>query len=498
VSELQSTTGTKRDATVRSLREHLSRFENDKALGILGTLSSRLAADPEILFLKALTLERLNRRDEAIETAKQSVRKAPRHEPMLIIARCERAKGNTDEALSWCDKAAAIVGETGTVSYLRIGTLEEGGRFEEAWEIAEPLVETYARKGDDLPIGLRVEWSKLLVHKKRYDEAIEMVDETIGMPKLVPQIVSQELRLKAKACDRKKDFPDAWDAADRANEIGRLEFDPDLYKEQVDTLMEIWSEDRVERFPMSSCDSELPVFVAGMPRSGTSLIDQIIDAHPKAAGVGELSTIERFARELSSVYDPDKEPPECFGRFNDQRWTRVARDYVREISKKAPAGAERVVNKALGNNKLVGLIARLFPRTRVIHAIRDPRDVAISCFMGGFNNNLHPWTTRVEWAASAWEQSRRMMEHWQNTLDIPILEVRYERLVSDPETEFPRLIEFLGLEWDDRCFEFHKSRRTVRTLSYDQVNRPLYTSSSGRHANYAEMIEGIEFPAYSG
>jgi len=291
------------------------------------------------------------------------------------------------------------------------------------------------------------------------------------------------------------DYDGAFESAARANEIGKLEFSPELYEQQVSVLIENWSREAMERFPISDCDSEIPVFVAGMPRSGTSLIDQIIDAHPKAAGVGELATIERFAIELAAAWDPDAEPPACFGRYTPQRWTRAARAYVREITRQAP-DAERIVNKALGNNKLVGLIARLFPRTRIIHAIRDPRDVAISCFMGGFNNHLHPWTTQIDWAARAWEQSMRMMEHWKRSLDVPILDVHYERLVRDPDTEFPRIIEFLGLEWDDACREFHKSRRTVRTLSYDQVNRPLYTSSAGRHRNYARHIAGVEFPAY--
>lgn len=238
------------------------------------------------------------------------------------------------------------------------------------------------------------------------------------------------------------------------------------------------------------------MFVAGMPRSGTSLIDQIIDAHPKAAGVGELASIEAFARQLTQTYDPSKDPPACFGHLQERAWTRVANKYVREITRLAPPGAQRIVNKALGNNKLVGLLARLFPETRIIHAIRDPRDVAVSCFMGGFNNRLHAWTTRIDWVARAWDQSMRMMEHWKQTLDVPILDVHYEKLVNDPDREFPRIIEFLGLDWDDHCMEFHKSRRTVRTLSYDQVNRPLYTSSAGRHKHYTRQIEGIEFPKY--
>lgn len=489
-------TPSKRTLAVRALREHLSAQRNAEALKHLKTLTTKLRSDPEILFLESLALERCKRFPEAVAAAERSVKSASHPEPMLVLARCHRVMGNTEEALRWCDRAEEKMPNNETVAYLRGGTLEDAGRFDEATAVIEPWVKRYESASRPLPIGLRLEWSKLLVQAKKYDDAVAMIDATVAMQELPPPAVNQQLHLKAKACDRKGDYAGSWDAAEKANEIGRIEFDPALYEDQVSALIENWSAERMVKFPISSCESELPVFVAGMPRSGTSLIDQIIDAHPKGAGVGELAKIEDFARHLASVYDADVEPPACFGRFDGSRWTRAANEYVREITRLAPAGAERVVNKALGNNKLVGMIARLFPKTRIIHAIRDPRDVAISCFMGGFNNRLHPWTTRVEWAARAWEQSMRMMEHWKATLDVPILDVHYERLVSDPDTEFPRLIEFLGLEWDDRCREFYKSKRTVRTLSYDQVNRPLYTSSVSRHKNYEPMLAGVEFPAY--
>jgi tetratricopeptide (TPR) repeat protein len=486
----------RRQTAVRAMREHLLKEEDEKVLDLAQSLGPKLRADPEVLFLRASALERKGRYNDAIEAARRSVRAHERHEPMLVLARSYRNLGETDHALRWCDRALEKLPGNEIVQALKAGTLEEAGRFDDATALLTPIMESYERAGKPLPPALRMEWSKLLVQSKRYEEAVELIDETVATPGLPERAINIQLHLKAKACDRKKDFAGAWEAAERANEIGRLEFDPDLYEQQVDALIENWSRERMERFPASHCDSELPVFVAGMPRSGTSLIDQIIDAHPRAAGVGELGTIEKFAIKLGLAYDADKEPPDCFGSLQEARWTKAARDYVREIKKLAPPEAERVVNKALGNNKLVGLIARLFPSTKIIHAIRDPRDVSISCFMGGFNNRLHPWTTRVEWAARAWEQSMRMMEHWKHTLDIPILDVHYERLVADPETEMPRIIEFLGLEWDDACREFYKSRRTVRTLSYDQVNRPLYTSSSGRHKNYAGLLEGVDFPPY--
>ncbi len=478
-----------RARAIAEARRALSEGDAKRASRALEPLMKRAKADPEALFLAGVCAERRRKITLAADLARRSLALLEHPDAQLLLARCERVRGNTDACVSLCDAVLSRHPDSLPARVVKGGALEEAGRFDEARAVIEPLIEG----GIDEP-AVRFEWAKLLVQAKEYGEAIALIDA------LLERADNDELRraalhLRAKACDRMGDYDGAFASAARANEIGKLEFSPELYEQQVSVLIENWSREAMERFPISDCDSEIPVFVAGMPRSGTSLIDQIIDAHPRAAGVGELATIERFAIELAAAWDPDAEPPACFGRYTPQRWTRAARAYVREITRQAP-DAERIVNKALGNNKLVGLIARLFPRTRIIHAIRDPRDVAISCFMGGFNNNLHPWTTQIDWAARAWEQSMRMMEHWKRSLDVPILDVHYERLVRDPDTEFPRIIEFLGLEWDDACREFHKSRRTVRTLSYDQVNRPLYTSSAGRHRNYARHIAGVSFPVY--
>ncbi len=485
-----------RAAAVASIRADLTAGDLARARETARALIARNKRDAEAHFLLAVVAERGRDVAAARDHARRAIAIKPHAEAHMILARQEREAGATDASLDHCHRALAL--RPGHVPYLihRAGALEEAGRFAEARAVVDPLVESFETSGKPLPGPLRFELAKLLVQEKDHDRAIEVVDGLLGDGSTPRDAARLAYYLKAKALDRSGRYDEAFESAGLGNEIGRLEFDPRLYEDQVSALIEIWSPERMERFPLADCDDELPVFVAGMPRSGTSLIDQIIDAHPRAAGVGELASIEAFAARLSRAYDPDKEPPDCFGRFDRFRWTRVAEDYVRDVRRLAPPGTERVVNKALGNNKLVGLLARLFPRTRIIHALRDPRDVAISCYVGGFNNRLHAWTTRIEWAACAWEQSQRMMDHWKRALDIPILDVRYEALVRDPDTEFPRLIGFLGLEWDDACRDFYKSRRTVRTLSYDQVNRPLYTSSAGRNANYAAHLAGVEFPAY--
>ena len=251
----------------------------------------------------------------------------------------------------------------------------------------------------------------------------------------------------------------------------------------------------MRHFPASDSASEVPVFIAGMPRSGTSLIDQIVDAHAQAGGVGETKGIEVFAAQLEQSWKPDLPAPDCFGTMRDGAFQAAAQSYLAMCGKLAP-GAMRVVNKALSNNRMIGVIARLFPRSRIIHALRDPRDVAVSCFMGGFNNATYPWTTRIDWIAAAWAQSERLMQHWKRETDLPILDVRYEDVVTNPDTEFPRFIQFLGLPWDEGCKRFHESRRTVRTLSYDQVNRPLYATSVNRWQHYEKFLQGVVWPSY--
>jgi len=304
------------------------------------------------------------------------------------------------------------------------------------------------------------------------------------------------LYLRAKICDRLKRYDDAWESAAKANAIGEPQFNPELYTEAVGVLMHHWTRASMEHFPSSRSSSELPVFIAGMPRSGTSLLDQIIDAHGQAAGVGEMALIEHFARELEGVWNASLPAPESFGPMRDRAFKNAATAYTSMCSKAAPR-ATRVVNKALGNNRIVGLLARLFPKTRIVHAIRDPRDVAVSCFMGGFNNAYYPWTARADWIAVAWRESARLMEHWKRETDLPILDVRYEEVVTNPETEFPRLVEFLGLPWDEGCTRFYNTKRTVRTLSYDQVNRPLYASSVQRWQKYEKYLTAVEWPAYA-
>ena len=485
-----------RASMLQAARAHIGRRSWREAMAILAPLEKKNQKDAEVCFLMGLVFEGIGDPTQARQHARRALAITDNPPARLLLGRTEQMLGNTDEALRQFERVERFAPLKHNALLLRGATLEEAGRFEEAREILEPMVLEASSSGP-VPPNLMTQWMSLLAQLRRDDEAIQAADTLIGAGAVDERVKQHAHKIKSKVFDRKHDYAAAFEAARAANRLSRAPFSPDQYEKQATSLIEFATRERLDRFPLSACTSELPVFIAGMPRSGTSLVDRIIDAHPLASGVGEIPTIEVFASRIGREYNPAKEPPECFGSLQEPEWTRAAEQYVRDMKSLGAKGSERVVNKSLQNYKVMFAIARLFPKARVIHTIRDPRDIAVSCYMGSFNNARFPWTARLDWIVAAWEQSMRVMDHWRETLDIPILDVKYEALVRDPEPQFRRIIEFLGLDWDERCLAFHESGRAVRTLSYDQVIRPIYTSSVARHRNYAPFLEGVAFPDYS-
>jgi tetratricopeptide (TPR) repeat protein len=237
--------------------------------------------------------------------------------------------------------------------------------------------------------------------------------------------------------------------------------------------------------------SELPVFVVGMPRSGTTLTEQILAGHARVFGAGELGHLEKIAARLAAtgrkgdLIDPD---------VPAERLAAAADEYLAALRKLAP-DADRVVDKNPSNFAFLGLIAALFPRARLIHCRRDPRDVGLSCFMQNFRAGK-PWSYDLRDMAHYYRQYHRLMEHWRGVLPIAILDVPYEAVVEDLEGWARRLIEFCGLEWRAKVLDFHRLDRPVFTASVRQVRQPIYKGSVGKWRNYrrqlAPFIAGIE------
>lgn len=232
--------------------------------------------------------------------------------------------------------------------------------------------------------------------------------------------------------------------------------------------------------------SRAPVFIVGMPRSGTTLAEQILASHPVAAGAGEpLDLPERIAGMRSAVGEADF--PGAMARQPPPAWRRLGADYLRGIRRHGP-GALRIIDKLPENFQWIGVIRLALPGARIIHLRRDPVDTCLSCYSKLFSDH-QPFTYDLAELARYYRAYEDMMAHWRAVLpDGVMLEVRYEDLVADIEGQARRMLVHCGLDWDARCLAFHRTERPVRTASAAQVRQPLYASSVGRWRVFAETI----------
>ena len=223
--------------------------------------------------------------------------------------------------------------------------------------------------------------------------------------------------------------------------------------------------------------SELPVFIVGMPRSGTTLVEQIAASHPAVFGAGERDDIGAIAGPHFPVGTAELDAAAAGD---------LARAHLERI-KGAAGAALRMTDKTPVNFLYLGLIATLFPGARVIHCRRQAPDVCLSCYFQNFAAGL-PWATDLDDLGRYYRAYRRIMDHWRRVLPLTVLDVDYEDLVAAPDAGSRRIVDFLGLPWDDACLAFHNSRRTVRSAANWQVRRPVYATSVGRWKAYEPSL----------
>jgi tetratricopeptide (TPR) repeat protein len=285
-----------------------------------------------------------------------------------------------------------------------------------------------------------------------------------------------------KLYDSKKQYRKAFEHYRSGNELKHARYDPVEHVRKIDTIISTYSADMMAAMPRSGIRSERMVFVVGMPRSGTSLVEQVLSSHPDVFGAGELTYINQQTRTL----DASAGYPQCVPKLTQQALTENARNYLERISELSP-DALRVIDKMPGNFAYLGYIELLFPGARIIHCKRDPLDTCLSNYFQNFSSLLY-YAYNLTNLGAFYKNYTRLMEHWQKAITLPMIEVQYEDMIADQEGGSRRIVEFCGLEWDEQCMNFHKADRYVATASYDQVRRPMYKSSVARWKNYEKYI----------
>jgi tetratricopeptide (TPR) repeat protein len=265
-------------------------------------------------------------------------------------------------------------------------------------------------------------------------------------------------------------------------------YDPAEHARFVDELIAAFTPEFFARVRDFGLEAERPIFIVGLPRSGTTLIEQVLASHSQVFGAGELRYVRDTFEALPRALNREATPVECVPWLDRATCGQVAQrhlDRLRALNETAP----RITDKLPDNYLYLGLIATLFPRAKLIHCRRDLRDVAVSCWMTHFRQIR--WASAQESIASRFHEYQRLLKHWRQVLPVPLLEVDYEETVADLERVARQLVAWCGLEWEPGCLAFHENRRPVRTAGVTQVRQPIYKKSVARWKHYENALASL-------
>ena len=407
------------------------------------------------------------------------------HDLLLAAARCRQAAGRPERAAEAYARALRLrPGSIGAMIGLAIVETNRG-----SLDKAVELYETALALEPDNP---RILGNLARIRKFEPGDPLIAVMTRLaaGGGIALADRVQLEFAL-GKACDDTGDYDAAFRHYETANRLhaSARPFDLGVFQAFIEQTAEVFDTAYFKERDSWGAADQTPVFIVGMGRSGTSLVEQILASHADAYGAGELEEIERLALEPAGTRSCDGYP-EAARRLSQQEASRLGDAYVARLRALAP-DALRISDKMPLNFQYLGFIATILPESRVIHCRRDPLDTCLSLYFQHFAGD-QPYAYDLEHLGLYYRAYERLMDHWRKTLPLQIHDVAYEDLAAWPEEEIRKLIAFCGLPWDERCLTFHETGRAVWTASLWQVQQPIHTKSVGRWRHYEPHLAPLK------
>ena len=443
---------------------------------------------PEHHYRAGLDYSRL----KALDAAEAHFREAVRLNPDYAHAHGALADvllltGRVADATAHARRAVELSPDEPELAIGLAWVLEADRQSRQAAEIAHALLDRGYESN-----RLAVLCAALAPRLNRAADAVERLERRLAQTPAPPGHEASAMHFAAAGLlDGMGRYDDAFKHASRANTLRGVQYDPSVVERLVTNFVAYFTRPALRDLPRATHKDRSPVFIVGMPRSGTTLVEQILASHPAVHGAGEIGWVYRlWESAVKRRSTPVARLTDCLDGITSQDANELAAGYLNPLHALAPS-ASRITDKTTANVMHLGLIAVLFPEAKIIHCRRDPRDTCLSCFMTDFTAGNH-FSVDLLSAGHFYLQNERMMDHWKSVLDVPILEVEYEHLVQDLEPQARRMVEHLGLPWDDNCLRFNENPRFVATASNAQVRQPLYQKSAGRWRNYARQLEPLQ------
>lgn len=395
--------------------------------------------------------------------------------------------GQWEEALQHTDIAIQLSPEEGRYQVQKAGLLQRMGRNEEAFELVQPMITGKQRINTDA-LQIYITLAKRFNHKEQADKLLQDVLANTALP----EAVRLSLSFNAGAFyDSVGEYDKAFALFKTANKLKPLKYDKARVEELFDRYINTFDAQLLANLPQAKHGSDKPIFIVGMPRSGTSLTEKIVASHPQVFGAGELTEIRNLCESLPQRMETETPFPECSSTLSQAQIDELADAYLEFIDGLNDAGLAHVTDKMPQNFIFLGMISLMFPQAKIIHCMRNPIDTSLSCYFQNFGAAGLEFSYDLDSLVHYYGQYQRIMAHWEKVLPSEIYHLSYEALTANSAEEIPKLIAFCGLKWDEACLSPHKSKLVTKTASFDQVRKPIYQSSRERWRNYEKHIKPL-------
>jgi len=360
-------------------------------------------------------------------------------------------------------------------------------KYESAYNVSLAFIKTL--KDQSLtPGNIALAHSTACQHTSRLKEARDILENAIDNSHVTPEILETIYFSKGDILDSINLYDEAFENYKCANEIIPRPSDINYYENVLTGIENTVNRPFLDKVGTSNNQSSLPIFIVGMPRSGTSLVEQIISCHPQAYGAGELSDLWKIGNTISNAMNM-LDYTKNFSTLSHEQLVEFSQEYL-TIIKNLAGDKTRVTDKLPHNFMHIGLIECLFPKAKIIHCQRHPFDTCLSIYFKKFNDN-HVYARNLEELARFYKKYMALMEHWDSNSTLSILTVKYEDMVLNQETESQKIIKHINLDWSDEVLRYHESDRIIMTPSYHQASKPIYTDSMYRWRNYRNHLQPL-------
>ncbi|MEO6608751.1 MAG: sulfotransferase [Aestuariivirga sp.] len=440
-----------------------------------------LPKDPTVRHNFGSALFQLNEYHEAIVQLRKALELKPGQiDSIALISKCFNHLGKSDEAVQFADKGLRMDENHPGCRVAKADALINLGHMDEA--------ESLLKKNIADRIATEKSWQSLSAARKFASDAPEL--EAVRA-ELRDAALTEEQQIPlhfalAKIANDGKHYDEAMAEYSAAKAQKGAHYDIAQYERRVDSLIEFFNPLFLGARKDFGNLSQRPVFIVGMPRSGTTLTEQIISSHPQVAGAGELGEMSSIARHIGDNIRLMSRYGANLMSLSREESSNLAQRYLKFIYRTSRDSA-RVTDKMPHNFEQVGLIALLFPNATIIHCKRDAIDNCVSCYMNAFNETHH-YGADLGKLGRYYRAYDRLMKHWHKVLPGRIFDNQYETLVADQEGQSRKLIAHCKLEWDDACLNYTKNERSVNTISRWQVRQPIYKTSMKRWKPYEKHL----------